>query len=266
MATTTSIVVDDVRVDQVSGHITVRVHSVTTDGVDTWIGPTRGYGLDASQFISQFNSDISQVTAWIASQHTSYNGANLSLVESLGALTGSVISGPPLSQVATPTFSPAAGSYEGEQSIAISCSTSGASIYYTTDGSTPTTGSTKYTVPISLSSSKTIKAIATVTGFTASEVATGAFIVVLTAAATPVFHPPAASYGGDVTLEGISISCATPGASIYYTTDGTTPTEESTWYSESLPAVTVTTTFKAIATAPGFTASAVATATYVIEN
>ena len=62
--------------------------------------------------------------------------------------------------VAKPTFSPAGGEYSEAQSVTISCETEDATIYYTTDGSTPTVESTKYTEPINVSVTTTIKAIA----------------------------------------------------------------------------------------------------------
>jgi len=83
---------------------------------------------------------------------------------------------PGTQEVSTPTFSPAAGSYTADSmDITISTSTSGASIYYTLDGSTPTTASTPYTTAIHLTTSKTIKAIAVLTGYTDSTVASAAY-------------------------------------------------------------------------------------------
>ncbi len=82
--------------------------------------------------------------------------------------------------VATPTFSPVAGSYTGTQSVTISSTDSGLSgfaIYYTTDGSTPTTGSTLYTGPVSVSTSLTLKAIAVATGYANSAVGSAAYTI-----------------------------------------------------------------------------------------
>ena len=72
------------------------------------------------------------------------------------------------STVATPTFTPAAGTYVGTQSVSINCDTEGASIYYTTNGTEPTTSSTPYDAnhPISVSASCTIKVLAKKAGKT----------------------------------------------------------------------------------------------------
>ncbi|MFA6505560.1 MAG: chitobiase/beta-hexosaminidase C-terminal domain-containing protein, partial [Treponemataceae bacterium] len=81
---------------------------------------------------------------------------------------------------ATPTFSPPDGTYTSDQSVTISCSTSGATIYYTTDGSDPTTSSSQYTVPITSSVSgigTTIKAKATAPFYADSEVASATYRV-----------------------------------------------------------------------------------------
>jgi len=78
---------------------------------------------------------------------------------------------------ATPTFSPAAGNYASAQSVTISDTTAGASIFFTTDGTTPTTSSTKFTTPISVATTTTIKAIAAATGINNSSVATATYTI-----------------------------------------------------------------------------------------
>jgi Chitobiase/beta-hexosaminidase C-terminal domain/Legume lectin domain len=82
-----------------------------------------------------------------------------------------------LPTAATPTFSPAPGNYIGSQSVTLADTTSGATIYYTTDGSTPTTSSPKYTAAIPISATTTIKAIAAATGYNNSAVATGTYTI-----------------------------------------------------------------------------------------
>ena len=79
--------------------------------------------------------------------------------------------------VATPTFSPAAGTYSEAQNVTISCATSGATIHYTTDGSTPTTNSPTYSSAIPVSSTTTIKAIAVKSGMNNSSVATATYTI-----------------------------------------------------------------------------------------
>ena len=62
--------------------------------------------------------------------------------------------------VATPSFTPSSGNFTEEQSVTITCETPGVSIYYTTDGTTPTSSSTLYEGPITISETTTLKAIA----------------------------------------------------------------------------------------------------------
>ena len=79
--------------------------------------------------------------------------------------------------VEAPTFSPAAGTYDEAQSVTISCATTGAAIYYTTDGSEPTDASSPYTGAINVTTTTTIKAIAYV-GENASAVTTASYNIV----------------------------------------------------------------------------------------
>ena len=64
-----------------------------------------------------------------------------------------------LTKVATPTFSPIAGTYNSAQAVTISDATSGTTIYYTTNGTTPTASSRTYSGPIAVSVSETVKAL-----------------------------------------------------------------------------------------------------------
>lgn len=84
---------------------------------------------------------------------------------------------PPPPVAATPTFSPAAGTYTFAQPIIISDTTAGANIYYTIDGSAPTPSSTKYVSAITVGSTETLQAIAIATGYTNSPIASAAYSI-----------------------------------------------------------------------------------------
>lgn len=266
--------------------------------------------------------------------------------------------------VDAPTFSPAAGTYNSNQSVTLSCATSGTTIYYTIDGSTPTTSSTVYNGAIDLNGegTTTIKAIAvkdsysspvaeatytiaydryyirgnntdffgadswntnanvmttsndqdytwtsgqvnlasnaniefkvvkngtqwigtlgdnngdniictatqagvyTLTvNYTVHGVPTGTLNLIAEIPDAPTFSPSAGTYNSN---QSVTLACATSGATIYYTTDGSEPTTSSTVYGGAIALDSEgTTTIKAIAVKNGYT-STVAEATYTIE-
>jgi len=123
---------------------------------------------------------------------------------------------------ATPVFSPVGGAYSAAQSVVLTDSTAGANIYYTTDGSTPSTSSTLYSGPITVSSSETLRAIASASGFGLSAVATATYTInqteqSFTITGTALSVAPGATMGNTSTVTltsvggfngAISLSCA----------------------------------------------------------
>ena len=81
-----------------------------------------------------------------------------------------------LTTIAAPTFSPAAGRYDEAQTVSISCTAEGAVIYYTLDGTTPTTNSSVYSTPLTISATTTVKAMAVVDG-DESDVVTAKYVI-----------------------------------------------------------------------------------------
>lgn len=80
-------------------------------------------------------------------------------------------------RVSTPQFSPPPGTYEGAQSVTITTSTSGATIYFTVDGSTPTAESTLYSGAISIPSTLVLKSIAIKEEMDDSSIQTGTYTI-----------------------------------------------------------------------------------------
>jgi hypothetical protein len=126
--------------------------------------------------------------------------------------------------VATPVISLAAGTYVGAQTVTITDSTSGSKIYYTTDGSAPTASSTLYTGGITVSSSETLKAIATATGDTSSATATATYTI---AGTLKVYISPPGAQSTTVagaateTFDALSaLSTANPHTTAYISTAG----------------------------------------------
>jgi hypothetical protein len=159
-----------------------------------------------------------------------------------------------------PKFSPAAGTYKSIQSVSIKDTNANAHFYYTLDGTEPTTRSTLYTAPISISTNQIIRAIALVTGLATSATTTAAYIITLPASA-PVYMPTAGTY---TTTIDVALHTSTAQAVIFYTTDGTVPTSASAIYKAPI-ALDKNTTLEAIAIAPGGLYSSIRKAIYTIR-
>lgn len=163
----------------------------------------------------------------------------------------------PAPTVATPVFSVGTGSYNSSQTVEIAIATAGTTLYYTDNGQDPTSASTPYTGAITVSASKTLKAIAIRSGWNNSAIATAAYTIV---AATPILSVGTGSYTSAQTVE---ITSATAGALIYYTDNGQDPTSKSTLYTVPLK-ISSSQTLKAIAVKTGLANSAIGTAAYTI--
>ncbi|MBO7586768.1 MAG: chitobiase/beta-hexosaminidase C-terminal domain-containing protein [Bacteroidales bacterium] len=113
-------------------------------------------------------------------------------------------SGPSGNVAQLPTFTPSQGVLTQPTQVSIACGTPGASIYYTTDGTTPDNTSTLYTAPITISQSTTLKAIAYATGYNPSYVATATYTFPATVANIAAFkaqtdNNPPYYFSNDVT-------------------------------------------------------------------
>ncbi|MDR4999842.1 chitobiase/beta-hexosaminidase C-terminal domain-containing protein [Brevibacillus parabrevis] len=169
----------------------------------------------------------------------------------------------PQPQVATPTATPSSGAVLVGTPVTLQTTTPGATIYYTTDGNTPTTSSNVYSTPIPITGAVTIKAIAVKAGMTDSTVMSESYTI--TPLPQPQVATPTAAPGSGMVTPGtpVTLKTTTPGATIYYTTDGSTPTASSDVYSTPIP-VNSALTIKAMATKPGMTDSSVMTESYSI--
>ena len=175
----------------------------------------------------------------------------------------------------TPTFATSPPNQTNQLTLNVSILVGGAAptpqeiVYYTTDGSIPTTSSNVYnpSSPIAISVPKTINAIVTQTGFNNSPVGTISYTQ--PPAAAPVFSPPAGSYSFGGAGLTVTISSATASSFIYYTLDGSVPTQQN-YNTVGASPVTVTlngtTKINAFSSSLGYASSNVVTAKYTRTN
>jgi hypothetical protein len=177
-----------------------------------------------------------------------------------------------LIKLEAPVFNPVGGTYLAGQAIYITSSEYGTSIYYTVNGSEPTENDSLYDGPLIIpnffpagANSATVKARAYKEGFEPSNVSTATyFVTYYNTVTTPIISP----VGGNITTETvITIRCTTPEAEIYYTLDGTEPTQNSIPYTEEFTiSQTGEVTLKVRAFKPNWNPSEIAIANYVVSN
>lgn len=138
-----------------------------------------------------------------------------------------------------PTLFPEGGTFAGSVDVTVTSSTPGATLYYTIDNTNPSAASP--IVPLSgivpMSHTATLKAVALKSGLASSPVGSAEFSI-LPKVATPIIKPDVNIFAISAT---ITISCATENATIYYTTDGSTPSLSSLTMSPLSPQLVIDT-------------------------
>ncbi|HEX8440641.1 chitobiase/beta-hexosaminidase C-terminal domain-containing protein, partial [Archangium sp.] len=174
-------------------------------------------------------------------------------------------------QPPTVSASPPGGTYDGARTVTLTCDDAGgsgcAALHYTLDGATPTTGSPRYTGPLSLSANTTLRFFAMDAAGNLASVHTERYVIDLLAPTTTA-RPAGGTYNSrqDVTLscdDGVGTGCA----ATHYTLNGATPTPLSPRYTEGtvLP-ISANTTLKFLSVDAAGHTEPVQTQTYVIDT
>ena len=235
---------------------------VTARGVcwSTHPNPTTGDaktndGSGSGAFVSMLTGLLPNTKYYVRAYATNNGGTSYG-----GTVSFTTLESP---TVDTPTFNPDGGTHLGTSvKVTVSCSTPGATIRYTTDGSEPTksdptvASGTSVQVPVA----GTLKAKAWKDGMNPSKTKTAEYSSAPTVD-TPTFNPDGGAHPGDSVK--VTVSCSTPGATIRYTTDGSEPTKYSqTVASGSIVQVPLPKTLKAKAWKDGMNPSKTKTAEY----
>ncbi len=263
----------------------IRIQQTLSTKKASFVGPTAGSNLNAEdiQFFIEGTDDgsvprtakfgqsntvtahlyVSNGTIWLKKDTVAsgaFFGKNVIVGQNTDVSEETGTSNP---EVAAPIITPNGGSFFDSVSVNLSTITTGASIHYTLDGTTPTAASTLFTGLFNLTSDTTVNAIAVRNGFIDSAVTTADFIVQPTPQVDLVtFDPSPDTFQNSVD---VTLSTTTPGATIHYTLNGTTPTTSSPVFSTPIT-LTEITTVTAFAVKLGFINSAITSAEYTIET
>ncbi len=168
-------------------------------------------------FSSSINSNGTSITEWTGSSNSVvFNNLKKATIKTITVTYSSISSE---TQASTPTFTPESGTtFENNLTVALSTTTEGATIYYTTNGDVPTTNSTQYSTAFTINQTTTIKAIAIKEGLDDSKIAEATYTKVLPSPEFKyssdnvsinlgeTFTAPTLSYNGNSDLSGLTIS------------------------------------------------------------
>ncbi len=210
---------------QISGeNVNFSAHVEPIEGIDVPSGDVAFIvdGVVADHATLDGDGDATFTTdSLTVGQHTivaSYLGDPKNFSASSGVVTQTITG-----QVSAPTFNPPGGTFQVPTPVVIESASPGATIYYTTDGSMPSTSKTMYTAPLKISATTTIKAIAveTASGDTQSAIATATFAMVPAAIATNVsilssLNPSSAGQSVTFTATVTAASGPTPTGSVIF--------------------------------------------------
>jgi hypothetical protein len=216
-------------------------------------------GTPGAKIYYTFNGSTPTTSSLVANGPVAINAAETlkAVAIKAGILSSPVISAYYAITAPTPTIT-MTGSGPSEV-VTITTATPIEAIFYTTAGNLPTTSSAHYTGPLTLPAGTRVMAFACQTGFINSP--TVSAVVTSQASTTaPSFSLPGAVYN---TAQSVTISDSTPGAKIYYTLNGSTPTTSSLVANGPI-AINASETLNAIAVASGYPASTVTSATYTL--
>ena len=152
--------------------LTVALNSDFTDPVSVMEGMF--IASSTTTFVKPENTDWTNMYYKIT-YNVTVSGSSNKYLQFVGAVFYTGEGGQTPETVASPSFTPAEGIYYEPQTVSISCTTDGATIYYTTDGNDPDENSAQYSVPLAISETTTLKAKAFKSGFTASSVASATY-------------------------------------------------------------------------------------------
>ncbi len=215
-----------------------------------------GTGVDVNTTLDSFIAEDCNNNLYTSSD------SNFPIKISSNVISSTIKLTPPI-----PSASLAEGVYSLSQPISVSLNDTsiGAHIYYTIDGTTPTSTSSLYTKPITISSTTTLQAIAQDSYGKSSAILTVSYTMVQPPA-EPNISPGTENYAANQTVS-VTLSGVPTGGYIYYTTDGSNPCSSSTrkqYTSTPISISSATTTLQAVAENSYGLYSPVSSATYII--